>query len=66
MSNHEKTILTINELSEKLRLSQTTIWRLRRAGVIPFFKAGKSVFFDYDDVLEKLKNSSQFGVYYEK
>ena len=66
MSMHEKTILTINELSQRLKLSPTTIWRLRRAGVIPFFKAGKSVFFDYDEVLEKLKNSNQFGVYFEK
>lgn len=61
MQSHTKTILTMNELSEKLRLSQTTIWRLRRAGVIPFFKAGKAVFFDLDDVLKSLKESSQFG-----
>ncbi len=61
MQKHSKTILTINELSEKLKLSHTTIWRLRRSGEIPFFKAGKSVLFDYEEVLESLKKSSHFG-----
>ncbi len=61
MQQHNKTILTMSELSEKLRLSPTTIWRLRRSGVIPFFKAGKAVLFDYQDVLESLKQSSELG-----
>ena len=61
MQQHNKTILTMSELSEKLRLSPTTIWRLRRAGVIPFFKAGKSVYFIHEEVVESLKQSSQIG-----
>ncbi|MFN3194531.1 MAG: helix-turn-helix domain-containing protein [Chlorobiota bacterium] len=61
MQTQAKTILTTNELSEKLNLSHTTIWRLRRSGKIPFFKAGKTVLFDYNEVLESLKNSSFVG-----
>lgn len=61
MQEHTKTILTMSELSEKFRLSSTTIWRLRKTGKIPFFKAGKSVYFIYEEVLESLKQSSQIG-----
>jgi excisionase family DNA binding protein len=33
-------ILTDGELQEALRVSRVTLWRLRKAGGLPFFKVG--------------------------
>ena len=36
----EKSYLDINELVARTGLSEATIWRLKRAGKIPFFQPG--------------------------
>lgn len=50
--------LTENELGEWLKLSRSTIVRLRKEGM-PFVKLGKAVRYDKDKVQEWLDKKSQ-------
>ena len=39
-SQNEKSYLDIHELIARTRLSRATIWRLKKAGKIPFYQPG--------------------------
>ncbi len=56
--------LTRNELSEKLNCSLTTIWKYTKNHTIPFFRMGKKMYFNLDDVIQALKNKE--GISFNK
>jgi excisionase family DNA binding protein len=43
-------ILTDGELQEALRVSRVTLWRLRKAGALPFFKVGGQYRYRSEDI----------------
>lgn len=61
MQSTNNKLLTIPEICHNLNISSTTLWRLRRKGLIPFIKAGNTVLFDYNEVIAALKKSSSLG-----
>ncbi len=61
MKSSEKRLITIPELCQKLHISSTTLWRLRKKGEIPFMKAGNTVLFDLDKVIASLEANSKMG-----
>ena len=56
--------LTRNELKEKLGCSLTTIWKYTKNQTIPFFRMGKKMYFNFDDVMQALKNKE--GITFNK
>ena len=56
--------LTRNELKEKLGCSLTTIWKYTKNRTIPFFRMGKKMYFNFDDVMQALKNKE--GITFNK
>lgn len=52
MSNND--LLTVAELSEKLKVSGSTIRRMARAGILPYTKVGRPYRFIYEEVLSAL------------
>lgn len=57
----EKRYHTINDICQLLNISNTTLWRLRKKGEIPFMKAGNTVLFDLDKVIASLEANSKTG-----
>jgi excisionase family DNA binding protein len=53
-----KPLLTVEELSEKLQLSVSTLYRLARANKIPTVRLTARVLFDEDAVAEALRGVS--------
>ena len=56
-------IFTDKEASEYLRISQVTLWRLRKAGKISFRRAASKIIYmqeDLDDYLQRTKREA-FG-----
>jgi excisionase family DNA binding protein len=51
-------ILTIKELSEYLRLSQTTVWKYANEGKIPGFRIGRGWRFYKNKIDSLLENNS--------
>jgi hypothetical protein len=49
-------LLTKKDLAIKVRKSPRTIDCWMRSGRLPYLKIGKSILFDWDDVLAKLKS----------
>jgi excisionase family DNA binding protein len=56
--NMEK-ILTAKELSQFLKLSESTIYKLASNGEIPGFKIGDSWRFDMEDILKLIRDSKK-------
>lgn len=56
-----KSLLSIKELSSKLGISVTSLYRLRQKGIINHIRIGGRVLFDYDDVISSLKEQSGIG-----
>lgn len=52
----EKEIITEHELSKRLRKSKPTLWAWRKKGLISYSRIGKSIFYDYNQVLKELNN----------
>lgn len=50
--------LTVEEVSEMLQVTRTTIYNLKRKG-LPFFKIGKNIRFDQKEVLDWIKNNNR-------
>ena len=48
-------LITENELSKRLSLSKVTLHKYRKEGKIPFSKIGRSIRYDYKEVMETLK-----------
>ena len=49
-------IITENELSKRIGISKVTLHKYRKEGKIPFSKVGRSIRYDYKEVMETLKN----------
>ncbi len=45
-----KEVMTVKEVSEYLRCSESCIWKLKRELQIPFFRVGKKVLFDKEKI----------------
>lgn len=52
-----KEYLTQEELCEKLKISKTTLYRLRLKGLPEEFTIGNQPRFDFENVIEWLKNN---------
>ena len=50
------TIVTAKEVSQYLKLTESTIYKLASIGEIPGFKIGKSWRFDMEEVLKRIKD----------
>lgn len=61
MKHPTKKYHTINDICQILNISNTTLWRLRKKGEIPFMKAGNTVLFDLDKVIASLEANSKIG-----
>lgn len=49
-------IVTAREVSQYLKLTESTIYKLASTGEIPGFKIGKSWRFDMDEVLRRINS----------
>jgi excisionase family DNA binding protein len=49
-------IVTAKEVSEYLKLTESTIYKLASVGEIPGFKIGKSWRFDMQEILRRIKS----------
>lgn len=54
-------ILTIEELSEYLKVSKSTLYKLAQEGILPGAKVGKHWRFHKDTVVEWLKSHPEHG-----
>ena len=53
--NLEYNIITEKELSKLLGISKVTLHKYRKEGRIPFSKVGRTIRYDYKEVMETLK-----------
>ena len=53
--NLEYNIITEKELSERIGISKVTLHKYRKQGKIPFSKVGRTIRYDYKEVIETLK-----------
>lgn len=61
-SNEKSTseLITTKELSKLLKKSETTLWKWRKTGKIPYLIGGeKSILYDWDEVQKSLYKSNQ-------
>jgi excisionase family DNA binding protein len=49
------TIVTAKEVSQYLKLTESTIYKLASMGELPGFKIGKSWRFDMEEILKRIK-----------
>ena len=56
----KKSLLTVQEASNKLRISTTTLWRLRKEGCINSIKIGNRIFFKEEDIIEYIENTNRY------
>ena len=52
----EYNIITEKELSERLNITKVTLHKYRRQGKIPFSQVGRTIRYDYKEVMEALKH----------
>lgn len=50
--------LTIDDVSEMLQVTRSTVYNLKKKGM-PFIKLGKNIRFDQDEVINWVKQNSQ-------
>tara|TARA_B110000495_G_C22637284_1_gene378645 strand:- start:31 stop:288 length:258 start_codon:yes stop_codon:yes gene_type:complete len=53
--NLEYNIITEKELSKRLSISKVTLHKYRKEGKIPFSKVGRTIRYDYKEVMETIK-----------
>ena len=53
--NLEYNIITEKELSKRLSISKVTLHKYRKQGKIPFSKVGRTIRYDYKEVMETIK-----------
>ena len=53
--NLKYNIITEKELSERLNISKVTLHKYRKQGKIPFSQVGRTIRYDYKEVMETLK-----------
>ncbi|MBI5966796.1 MAG: helix-turn-helix domain-containing protein [Deltaproteobacteria bacterium] len=51
-------IVTTKEVSQYLKLTESTIYKLASIGEIPAFKIGKSWRFDMDEIIKQIRNKN--------
>ncbi len=54
-TNDSEKLLTLKEAAEMLKISPTTLYRLRKKGVIPVYGLESSIYFKKGDILNALK-----------
>lgn len=59
--NQLKEILTIQEVSDLLRIHRSTVTRLAKSGEIKSYKLGSRRLFKYNDVLSFFENQVDFS-----
>tara|TARA_B100000214_G_scaffold280085_1_gene209787 strand:+ start:323 stop:574 length:252 start_codon:yes stop_codon:yes gene_type:complete len=52
----EYNLITENELSERIDISKVTLHKFRRQGKIPYCKVGRTIRYNYKEVIESLKH----------
>lgn len=57
--------LTIEDVSEMLQVTRTTIYNLKKKGM-PFIKLGKTIRFDQDEVIDWIKANNERTVKQEE
>ena len=58
--NLEYNIITEKELSERLGISKVTLHKYRKQGKIPFSQVGRTIRYDYKEVMETLKHKQWY------
>ena len=53
--NLEYNIITEKELSKRIGISKVTLHKYRKEGKIPFSKVGRTIRYDYKEVMNTLK-----------
>ena len=53
--NLEYNIITEKELSKRLNITKVTLHKYRKQGKIPFSQIGRTIRYDYKEVMETLK-----------
>jgi len=54
--NLEYNIITEKELSKRIGISKVTLHKYRKQGKIPFSQVGRTIRYDYKEVMETLKH----------
>jgi excisionase family DNA binding protein len=54
-------VVTVKEVCQYLKLTESTVYKLASQGVLPGLKIGKSWRFDMDEILESIRNSNKRG-----
>jgi len=53
--NEPEKLLTRDEVMKLLACNSTTIWRYTRSGKLPFYRAGRKMFFKRSEILMAIK-----------
>ena len=54
--NLEYNIITEKELSKRIGISKVTLHKYRKEGKIPFSQVGRTIRYDYKEVMETIKH----------
>lgn len=52
-------LLTVKELCDTLKMSRSTIYRLRKEDELPYYEIGGRVLFDLDEVKKWMKDKQK-------
>ena len=52
-------VVTVKEVCQYLKLTESTVYKLASQGVLPGLKIGKSWRFDMDEILESIRTSNR-------
>lgn len=58
----EKRLMTYTDLADALGLSLPTLKRMKAAGLLPYVQIGRSIRFDLEDVVKRLKKQGAKNV----
>ena len=50
-------LITENELADRIDISKVTLHKFRKEGKIPYSKVGRTIRYNYSEVLEALKHN---------
>ena len=53
-----KPILDIGEAADLLRMSKFTLYTMTSKSIIPFFKVGRKIFFDRDELIDFVRSKN--------
>lgn len=59
MENNEEKLMTETEVMRLLNVNRITLWRYRKNGKIPFYKAGKQCFFKRSEILNSIHSTNK-------